>query len=74
MFEIEGNGKYVSCPNCGKRTKKRQDLKKHKRKQSIKHLWFSDGREIRIKPVRRYFRCCSCKRNFLEKFDFEATR
>ena len=47
-------------------------LKEYKQKKNLKHIIFSDGRIIEIKPIKRFFRCLNCNSEFLERFDFES--
>jgi len=71
VFQIQGKGKYATCPNCWQKTKKKQDLQLRTWTTPLKHIRLSDKREIQILPTRRYFRC-NCWCSFLERFDFEA--
>jgi len=72
VFWIKRKSKSCSCPQCGIRTTKRQDLKEYKQKINLKHINISNNTLIEIKPIKKYFRCNNCKSNFLERFDFES--
>ncbi len=71
-FHIKWINQYSTCPQCWLKTNKRQDLKEYKQKKNLKHIIFSDGRIIEIKPIKRFFRCLNCNSEFLERFDFES--
>jgi len=72
VFQVCWKNKYAECPNCKKRTKKKQDLHLEIWKTLLKHIRLSDGREIQIQTGKRYFKCTDCNCSFLERFDFEA--
>jgi len=72
IFWVKSKSKSCSCPKCWIKTNKRQDLKEHKQKITLKHINISNNRLIEIRPIKRYFRCNNCKSHFLERFDIES--
>lgn len=72
VFKIQWKRKSMVCPACGKRTSSRQDLWLYERQNTLKHLVLSNNKLIELKPIRRYFHCLNCKKNFMEKFSFES--
>lgn len=71
VFEVtvKKRRKTGNCPRCGKRTKKLHEQKIYEKK-GVKHLFTSDGKEIRLKLLKRQYRCCGD--TFFERFSFEA--
>lgn len=71
VFEVtvKKRRKTADCPLCGKRTKKLHEQKIYEKK-GVKHLFTSDGKEIRLKLLKRQFRCCWD--TFFERFSFET--
>lgn len=72
IFHIRNKEKRVTCPQCGMKTKTRQDLQDYKQKQNLKHLNINNQKLIDLKPIKRYFHCKNCGSNFLERFEFES--
>ena len=72
IFWVKSKTKSCTCPQCGLKTSKRQDLKEYKQKITLKHINISNNTLVDIRPIKRYFRCPNCWSNFLERFDFES--
>lgn len=65
---LRGKGKYKQCPCCGRKTKDKHDQDLYTQKDIRHQVSFSY--EIRLKVLKRRFRCAKCKTPFIEPFDF----
>lgn len=74
IFTVKGKWQSCECPVCKKKTTKRKDRSETLLKPLWKHMYFSDGKMVEFKLIKRYFRCPDCKVAFMERFEFEAEK
>ena len=74
IFTVKGRLKTCECPSCHKRTSKRKWLHETLLKPLRKHMYFSDGKMVEFRLIKRYFRCVKCGIAFMERFHFEAEK
>lgn len=74
VFTVKGKRKTCECPVCKKKTSKRKDRSETLLKPLRKHMYFSDGKTVEFRLIKRYFRCIDCGIAFMERFEFEAEK
>ncbi len=74
IFTVQGKLKTCECPVCHKRTSKRKDYSETLLKPLRKHMYFSDGKTVELRLIKRYFKCVHCGSAFMERFEFEAKK
>ena len=74
IFTVNGKRASCECPACGRKTTKRKDHSQTLLKPLRKHMYFSDGKTVELRLIKRYFKCPRCKIGFMERFPFEAAK
>ena len=74
IFTVQGRLKTCECPLCHKRTSKRKNYSETLLKPLRKHMYFSDGKTVELRLIKRYFKCKKCNSWFMERFTFEAKK